>query len=647
VPAALIRLVVTTVLLLVAATLSPLATASAAPTVEDPSAGPSSSVTASDAASPSASATPSAPATSSAPAGTSAAPSASSGPSSSPSAATKGRARAAETLTTTITARPTVITTTGQATFSYRANLPGARFRCRLKGPGMTADTFVTCPGGTSADPDNPSKGSTTYTGLTPSRTAYVFTVRAYLPVGAGQPSEVTGSPDTFSWNYFTVYSPAHHSPAAGASFNRPLAGKRYQRTNLTKIVRAINSMPGYKEAAPTQCRNSGDLVPSTIRISAYSITDAWVARALVAADRRCVSVQVLMNNHLSRSTDPAWRLLEDALGKRVYYTTGTAQRSFAHRCSYGCRGAGVLHTKMYLFDSTLLDRTKNKIQKMVATGSSNMTGNASKVQWNDLYTVRGQAGFYDTFLRVFDLMKKDDGVHKQLIRVTNGIYQSTFWPQADGTADPYMHMLRSVSCRGANGGAGIHGRSVVYINMHAWFGTRGTALAKKVRSMYNAGCYVRVLYSFMSYKVYKTLVKGAGSRMSVRRTIYSRNGRSAYLYSHFKNVSVSGNVGGDRSAKVVWTGSNNFTNDGTHFDEVAIRIASASAYRSYVGQFKYITRTKSSTGYVHFTEPSGGGRAPKRMMTAAGTVDAPAGTPTISSGAITFDESGEPHAVD
>jgi hypothetical protein len=150
-----------------------------------------------------------------------------------------------------------------------------------------------------------------------------------------------------------------------------------------------------------------------------------------------------------------------------------------------------------------------------------------------------------------------------------------------------------------------------------------------------------------MSYHVYKTLVKGAGSRMSVRRTIYSHNGKSAYLYSHFKNISVSGVVDGDRSAKVVWTGSNNFTDEGTHFDEVALRIASASAYRSYVEQFKFITRTKSSTGFVHFEEPTGGGRAPKRRMTAAGTVDAPVGTPTISSGAITFDKFGKPHAVD
>jgi hypothetical protein len=404
--------------------------------------------------------------------------------------------------------------------------------------------------------------------------------------------------------------------------------------------------MPGYRQAARGQCPNSGTLVPSTIRISAYSITDGPVARALVAADRRCVSVQVLMNNHLTRTTDPAWRLLENSLGTHVFYTTGSEQRSFAHRCSSGCRGAGVLHTKMYLFDSTMLDAAQNKIRKMVATGSSNMTSNASKVQWNDLYTVRGQAGLYGTFLRVFNLMKADNGVHRQLIQATDGIYQSTFWPAASGAADPTMQMLDSVRCRGANGGSGIHGRSVVYINMHAWFGSRGLGLAKKVRRMYNAGCYVRVLYSFMSHAVYKTLFHGTGSRMSVRHTIFSHNGRTAYVYSHFKNTSVSGYVGSDRSAKVVWTGSNNFTNDGTHFDEVTIRIASAAAYRSYVDQFKFITRTKSAPGYVHLEEPSGGGRAPKLRMTGTGTTEGSVGS-GLTSGAITFDAAGQPHALD
>ena len=72
---------------------------------------------------------------------------------------------------------------------------------------------------------------------------------------------------------------------------------------------------------------------------------------------------------------------------------------------------------------------------------------------------------------------------------------------------------------------------------------------------------------------------------MSVRRTLFSRNGRTAYLYSHLKNIEVSGTCRQRPSTWLVYTGSNNFTNDGTHFDEVMMRIRSGAAY----------TRTPSS----------------------------------------------------
>jgi hypothetical protein len=161
--------------------------------------------------------------------------------------------------------------------------------------------------------------------------------------------------------------------------------------------------------------------------------------------------------------------------------------------------------------------------------------------------------------------------------------------------------------------GAGYRGHSVVNINIHAWFGTRGYGFAKQVRAMRDRGCYVRVLYSFMSRSVYNKLTSGTGGvRMSVRRTIFSLRGtaKRAEVYSHFKMITASGYVGGNRSANVVWTGSNNFTNDGVKFDEVTMRIASRAAYTQYVNQFNFIVRRKSGPGYWYLLEPIGGGRA-------------------------------------
>ncbi len=559
------------------------------------------------------------------------------------------------TLVTTIVGRPASPSTTGRATFSYRANrphratVPGVQFRCILTGPGQSG-TPATCPVDPRSGPQT--TGRVTYTRLTGDRRAYRFVVQAFLPARDGRPAEVVGRADSYRWRIFNVVARERFVPSNGASFNRPLTRSK-RRVNLRRVIRTVNSMPGYKQAYPGLCPSNPAFVPGTIRVSLYSLFDTAFAKALIRARKRCVSVQVLMNNHLDRTTSPAWRMLEDAFGTRVFTAQRKVRPNFAHRCNRGCRGGGVLHTKMYLFNSTLRDASKNRLRRVVMFGSSNMTSNASKIQYNDIYVQRGNAGLYRTFDRMFNLYRRDDGYHRNPGTTTNGAYQTTFWPQAAGAVDPYMRALRAVHCTGANGRTGIRGRSVVYINMHAWFGTRGLGLANQLRRMYSRGCYVRVLYGFMSYGVFKKLRTGTGARMSVRRTVFAGPNDIAYVYTHLKNISISGHVGRDRSAKIVYTGSNNFTNEGLNFDEVMVRIASGRVYNSYVRNFHYTSRRLSSATYANFSEPTGGGRAPRVAARfslaerALGEETPPPGTPTIQSDAVTIDADGQPRALD
>ena len=60
-----------------------------------------------------------------------------------------------------------------------------------------------------------------------------------------------------------------------------------------------------------------------------------------------------------------------------------------------------------------------------------------------------------------------------------------------------------TIRCTGATGGAGYKGHTVVYIAMHAWHGNRGLYLAQRIRQLYDYGCYVRILYSFMGHGTY------------------------------------------------------------------------------------------------------------------------------------------------
>jgi PLD-like domain len=447
---------------------------------------------------------------------------------------------------------------------------------------------------------------------------SYTFTVQATSPTtGAGplvtQSWKVIDNCTTLATKC-PVVAPVNYSIPTGARFNNPLGTRAQQLNNIRHVIATVNSMPGYRVADPSLCLNDPAQYAGKIRISLYSFTNMALARALVSAHRRCVSVQVLMNNHLSAATTPAVALIQKELG--TYIRTSVAgkpadRRSFAKRCSYGCRGTGVLHSKFYLFDSRLTIPGRPRIADVTMVGSSNMTGNASGVQWNDLYTVKGQKTLHDQFASMFNRMKVDV-TDRRTVRYTTGPYQTTFFPLTPGGSDPELSALRSVHCKGATGGTGVQGRTIVYINMHAWFGTRGQLFADQVRNLYANGCYIRILYSFMTKAVFTKLTSGTGSRMTARRTLFSDDGdKYADVYSHFKMIAVSGVIGTDHSAWAAWTGSNNFTNDGTHFDEVMFRMNLRSAFNAYRKQFLYIQGRKSSGTWATFLEPVGGGRAP------------------------------------
>ena len=85
-----------------------------------------------------------------------------------------------------------------------------------------------------------------------------------------------------------------------------------------------------------------------------------------------------------------------------------------------------------------------------------------------------------------------------------------------------------------------------------------------------------------------------------VRRTLFSTDGdKYADIYSHFKVVAASGNVGGNSAARVTWTGSMNLTNNGVGFDEVWMRVASASVFAAFRDNWNYINKRKASSTYA------------------------------------------------
>ncbi len=408
-------------------------------------------------------------------------------------------------------------------------------------------------------------------------------------------------------------WAPGSAAPASGPLFNNPYGNRPQRRRLLQHVIAAIDASPGYRLRRPggtgrqLTCPTDPADAPSEIKIAVYSIADQAFADAIVAAHRRCVSVQVLMNSHLTSVTSPSWGRIIDELGARGSGWEDKA--SFAHRCSDGCLGSSVLHSKFYLFSRA------GTARDTIMVGSSNMTRNAVKVQWNDLYTVNRHPTMYRQYRSMFEQMVPDDQLADgPFVFRPTGRYQSTFYPfrDADRNTDSTVQALRTVRCTGAADGAGFRGRTVVYVAMHAWFGQRGQAVTRQLRGLYRRGCYVRVLYSFVMRKTVRELTRGTGSRMVVRRVLYpGPYGVLAAKYSHLKMFAISGRVLDDPSAHVVYTGSNNWTDRSNRADEVTLRIDSAAAYRAYVRQWRHIRATRSTPVWAMFEEPVGGGRAP------------------------------------
>ncbi len=221
------------------------------------------------------------------------------------------------------------------------------------------------------------------FSGAAPSANATAAPAAAApLAAAAAQVQQLAGTP---SLAYITLkrWAPGNTTPISGPSFNNPTKGPTAARRNIERIYRMIQSTKGYRVKKTSQCPRQRANYPNEIKIALYSFSDGRIADALIRAHRRCIAVRVLMNDHLSNSDVPAgFGRLQRAIGYQL------SHRSWARRCHQGCRGrVGPLHTKMYLFSRT------GRTHHVVAFGSSNMTGKAANVQWNDIMVVQGDPG--------------------------------------------------------------------------------------------------------------------------------------------------------------------------------------------------------------------------------------------------------------
>lgn len=380
------------------------------------------------------------------------------------------------------------------------------------------------------------------------------------------------------------VLVPATVSAAAavtvdGPRFNRPQPNgnaKVYRIANY--LVAAINNVPKYVPAA-------GGERPE-IKIATYSHDLKRVTDALIAAHRRGVSVQIVLNDNW---TSYQTRRLMRRLGK------DTSARSFAHVCVGACRGAGTKsnqHAKMYLFSRT------GAARNVVMTGSANTTAFAAKVHWNDLFTARDAPELYAVYRRVFEQMKVDDGSPNGYLEYRADGYDGYFFPKYGFTQadDPVLDRLKAIRCDAQGGG--IDGRTAIRVNMYAWSGARGLWIAEKMADLERRGCNIRVLVSNQGRRVLREL-KTAG--IPVRSASLNLNGRwddgfegrGYEVFTHEKWMVLNGRFQGSLG-KHVWTGSDNWSDLSNNNDEATIHAQGAGYYGRYIDNFNLIWRSWS-----------------------------------------------------
>lgn len=364
-------------------------------------------------------------------------------------------------------------------------------------------------------------------------------------------------------------------APYLGITFNNPIGPLSQRNVIVRRIHAAIDHTP------------AGE----TIRIATYNLGLKTSADKLIAAKKRGVRVQVIVNANL---IGPLEARVQRALGKNPN------RASFLYVCSDACRNSaasGNMHLKIYSFTRT------GTAKQLFISSSSNLGGPAMHGQWNDSVALAGQTALFTTWWRLFDQMRHDRAVSPRRVNYVSSAVSAYFQRLVPGGAQgrvttskaitdaPYVR-LRGVTCV-APKGYGSNGRTVITVNMRAWYATRGERLASLLAARKAGGCKVRVIGSLMSKEVVRILlrakipVKAAdwqwGPRPSTSdadETVYGPS-----CYSHLKYVTVNGTYHG-RGDRLVWTGSENWSPPGLSSDEVTLELHGAQTVKAYNDQW-------------------------------------------------------------
>ena len=373
-----------------------------------------------------------------------------------------------------------------------------------------------------------------------------------------------------------TMTPPGATPMGQGTYFSYPNRSAAERVAIRNRVLNSINATwgrwytPKRQDLRPgcTQRISGWDVHRGTIRMTTWTFNDWAVRDALVRAAQRGASVQVIAAESINRigvdnaGPNKPWMSIRSYLrGYAGDAWIGAWGRNWAWECQGACRGrGGTPHSKFFLFDDVRTSGNAH-VRKIAVQTSMNLTSFAYTGQWNQAVSM-WQPAAYDRYLQVFQEManKQVHGYES----TNNGGIVNTFYPGGSVSVarDPVLAALNRVRCTGATSG-GINGRTRIRLIQYAIYDSRGTAIAKKLRGLWNSGCNVAIIYSVTSRPVLSILRARTGrGPVPMKQSVIKNRAGEIVKYNHSKWLAISGHYYGvSRGTWTVVSGSSNWSN--------------------------------------------------------------------------------------
>jgi phosphatidylserine/phosphatidylglycerophosphate/cardiolipin synthase-like enzyme len=304
----------------------------------------------------------------------------------------------------------------------------------------------------------------------------------------------------------------------------------------------------------------------ATIRIVAYSFSVVDVSAALIAADRRGVHVQVIVDGRHSHVFE-ATQALESALGRDRHHG------SFIVLTDHSARGTvSHSHQKSWSFSQT------GASHHVVMVGATNLSVFGTTDQYSDMYSFVGRPDVWRAFSTIFTAQARDQPVPDPAVTDRLGRDTAYFFPGFSMTHDPIATTIAALPAD-----TSTHIRIVMY----AWHPPRGQQIVDLLLQKLNGGACVEIVRGPFVRQPLGALV-AAGAK--VHRGVFT-NGQ----HVHDKLMIVRDTRAG-HTQRFVTTGSDNWGNVSFLRDDVDVKIGlGRREFHDYVAFFDQLVHRGAS----------------------------------------------------